>query len=164
MIIKIIAFDIDGTLTDGKLYIGETGEFFKAFDVKDGCGIHDLMPSAGIVPAIITARKSEIVAVRCRELGIEEIYQGYRDKTVAIHDLARKYHLPMQEGKYLGIAYMGDDILDIPAMRLCGVSACPVNSAGQVVPVADFVSQKNGGNGAARDFIEWVIEKNEAYK
>lgn len=153
--IKLLILDVDGTLTDGKIYMGNNGELFKAFDIKDGCGIHDILPELGIIPVIITARSSDIVLNRCRELGITECYQGVRDKLEKMRELAEKYELECtNEDIYEGIAYMGDDIIDIKCMEHCGLIACPNNAVNKVKNLSDFISEFNGGDGAVREFIE----------
>lgn len=157
---KAIVFDVDGTLTDGKIYMGNNGELFKTFDIKDGCGIHDLMPKSKLIPVIITARQSEIVINRCKELGIEYCYQGCRNKVDKLHEFAKMQGIEADEfGVYQDIAYMGDDIIDLPIMKYCGIKGCPCDAVEQVKEFADFISSKAGGNGAAREFIEWIIEK-----
>ena len=173
--IKLLIMDVDGTLTDGKIYMGESGEAFKAFNIKDGCGIHDLLPNVniewnnkgdsrnlkGIVPIIITARKSKALENRCNELGIIHLYQGCRNKVAKIEQLAREFFLIPEtkagERCYEEIAYIGDDLIDLPAMKICGLVGCPANAAKQVKEISDFISSYNGGDGAVRDFIEWLI-------
>lgn len=156
--IKLMIFDVDGTLTDGKIYMGNNGEVFKAFSIKDGCGIHDLLPTKQIVPVIITARESDIVKNRCKELNIFECWQNVRDKLTQMRELAEKYGLaPDENGIYKEIAYVGDDIIDLECMRHCGLTACPADAAAQVKAVSDFISEYNGGNGAVRDFIEYIV-------
>ena len=153
--IKLIFFDVDGTLTDGKIYMGNSGELFKAFDIKDGCGIHDILPKLGIVPVVITARKSEIVLNRCKELGITECYQGIRDKLSKMSEIAEKYELQKNEnGIFEEAAYMGDDIIDIECMKHCGMVACPNDAVREVKEISDFIAEHNGGNGAVREFID----------
>lgn len=157
--IKLLFLDVDGTLTDGKLYIGNQGELFKAFDVKDGCGIHDILPKYHIVPVIITARSSEIVRHRCQELDIEHFYQGCRQKQKKMIDVAAKFEIyPNEEGVLKGTAYMGDDILDLQCMKISELNGCPKNAVKEVLAACDFVSIHNGGNGAVRDFIEWIVK------
>ncbi len=157
--IRLLALDVDGTLTDGRLYIGNEGELCKAFDVKDGCGICDILPRYGIRAAVITARKSRIVEERCRELSIADALQGCRDKAGGIRALAEKYgYKPDVGGVYREIAYMGDDLLDIACMALCAVSACPADAAGAVRLQASHVCRSAGGQGAVREFIEWLVE------
>ncbi len=156
--IKLLVLDVDGTLTDGKIYMGNDGELFKAFDIKDGCGIHDILPELGIIPVIITARTSNIVLNRCRELGISECYQGVRDKLGKMRELAEKYGLECNsDNVYEEIAYMGDDIIDIKCMEHCGLIACPQNAVKTVKEISDFISDYNGGDGAVRDFIEILL-------
>lgn len=157
--IKLIVLDVDGTLTDGKIYMGNNGELFKAFDIKDGCGIHDILPQYGIIPVIITARKSDIVMNRCEELNITECYQGVRNKLEKMREVADKYGLSCNEKDiYEEIAYVGDDIIDIDCMQHCGITACPNNAVKKVKEISDFVSEFNGGEGAVREFIEFITD------
>ena len=109
--IKLFAMDVDGTLTDGNIYMGNDGELCKAFNVKDGLGIK-LLKDSGIVPAIITGRTSKIVENRCKELHIEELYQGVKNKAATLTALMEKYHLDASE-----VAYIGDD-MKLPAVHL----------------------------------------------
>lgn len=158
--IKVLFLDVDGTLTDGKIYMGSEGEIFKAFDIKDGCGIHDIMPRYGIIPVVITARESKITANRCAELGIEHCYQGVRNKAEKLEELAHFFELKKNNcGEYIHTAYMGDDIIDIECMRLCEKKGCPSDAAKEVKAIAEFISTKKGGNGAVREFIEWLTER-----
>ena len=96
-IIKLFVMDVDGTLTDGKIYMGKKGEIMKAFDVKDGYGIAHILPKLGIVPAIITGRKSQIVANRAAELGITEVFQGVSDKPETLKRITEKYKCNTEE-------------------------------------------------------------------
>ncbi len=160
--IKVLVMDVDGTLADGKMYISAQGEIFKAFDVKDGYGIHDMLPKVGILPVIISARESEIVKNRCNELGIENCYQGYGDKETALAELAQKLGIqPDDNGIYQEIAYIGDDVVDLPCMKRCGLIGCPSDAVAEVKSAARFVSSKKGGGGAVREFIEWITNKGE---
>ena len=157
--IKVLIFDVDGTLTDGKIYMGPNGEAFKAFDIKDGCAIHDIFPSCGGEVIVITARESEIVARRCNELKVKMVYQGIRDKAQKMHELAERLQLEKNNnGEYLNVAYMGDDIIDLPIMRLCEHKGAPKNAARQVISEATFVSAQNGGDGAVREFVEYLCK------
>lgn len=149
--IKLFVMDVDGTLTDGKLYIGANGELFKAFSIKDGMGIKKLIKN-GIIPVIITGRFSEIVAFRGKELGIPEIYQGVENKLACLIDIASKYGCSLKE-----IAYIGDDENDLECMRECGICGCPSNAALLVKQISHYCSEYGGGNGAVRDFIEYII-------
>lgn len=146
--------DVDGSLTDGRLYIGNDGELFKAFNVKDGCGIHDIVIPKEIEPIIITGRRSQIVANRCQELGITRIYQGVRDKIAKLQEI-------IPERDWNCTAYFGDDINDLDCMKNIqaagGVVGCPADAVDEVKNIAGFISSQKGGNGALREFIEWII-------
>lgn len=156
--IRLLVLDVDGTLTDGRLYIGNDGELCKAFHVRDGCGIRDILPEYGVRTAVLTARESRITEHRCRELGISDVLQGYRDKREGIAALAEKYGcIAGADGKYREIAYMGDDLLDLPCAKLCAVSACPSDAARRMREQASYVCRKKGGRGAVREFIEWLV-------
>ena len=151
--------DVDGTLTDGKIYMGTDGEIMKAFNIKDGCGVHDLLIPSGITPLIITGRCSKIVANRCKELGIEEFYQGVTDKVVELLQFLEK-----KGGKLSEVAYAGDDLNDLACMRKVkengGLIGVPANACEMVKRLADFVSANNGGDGAVRDFVEYLVAYN----
>lgn len=152
MKIKYFVMDVDGTLTDGKIYMGDSGEIFKAFNIKDGCGINDILKPMGVIPIIITGRESQILLNRCRELGIEEIHQGVSNKIDKLRSITSN----------LGeVAYIGDDINDlscmIPIKENGGIIGCPKDAAEKVVQLANFVSKRNGGDGAVREFIEWLL-------
>lgn len=159
--IKIIVLDVDGTLTDGKIYMGNDGEIFKAFDIKDGYGIHNILPLHSIIPVIITARNSKIVFNRSSELGISECHQDVRNKLEKMREIAEKYGLLCNKNDiYEEIAYMGDDIIDIDCMQHCGIIACPNDAVEKVKCISDFVSDYNGGDGAVRQFIEVLTKEN----
>lgn len=149
MKIKMLVMDVDGTLTDGKIYMGNVGELMKAFNAKDGYGIAQILPQIGVVPVIITGRASSIVQNRARELNITELYQGVGDKLTILKQVAEHYHLSAEE-----IAYMGDDLNDLECMHYCGYTACPRNGADELKEYVDFVSSYDGGDGAVREFIE----------
>lgn len=151
--IRLLVMDVDGTLTDGRIYIGASGEVMKAFDVKDGYGIVR-MRKQGVVPAIITGRTSEIVVRRAKELGVEELYQGVPDKLTCLRELAAKFGATQAE-----IAYIGDDLNDIDCLRFCGVTACPADAAEEIKRLVTYVCRKNGGRGAVREFIDWFLKK-----
>ena len=154
--IKLLFMDVDGTLTDGRLYIGESEEAFKVFNVKDGCGIHDMLPINGIVPVIITGRVSGIVKRRAEELGITELYQGKHDKVHTMYQVLEKYGCTEAEA-----AYIGDDLPDLPCIELCGVSGCPSDAVQAVKDNCDYICQAPGGHGAVREFIEWLVKSDE---
>lgn len=149
MKIKLFVMDVDGTLTDGKIYMGENGEVMKAFNVKDGYAIAHMLPEMGIIPVIITGRKSKIVENRAKELGITELYQGVGDKLAQLKIVAEKYNAAPEE-----IAYIGDDLNDLECIEFCGVTACPVDAVEKVKKTVNLVCNKKAGEGAVRDFIE----------
>lgn len=156
--IKAVVFDVDGTLTDGGIYMGQSGELFKRFDVKDGYAIHQMMPDNGLVPIVITGRQSDIVERRCKELGIEEVHQGVKDKLGKLKEIAKKLNIGMDE-----IAYIGDDVNDLKCMSSVGISACPSDAVADVIADVDYVCESKGGYGAVREFIQWLIENNQVY-
>ena len=149
MKIKLLVMDVDGTLTDGKIYMGENGEVMKAFNVKDGYAIAHMLPEMGIIPVIITGRNSKIVENRAKELGITELYQGVGDKLAQLKKVAEKYNATPEE-----IAYIGDDLNDLECIEFCGVTACPVDAVEKVKKTVNLVCNKKAGEGAVRDFIE----------
>ncbi|MCF2624850.1 HAD-IIIA family hydrolase [Fusobacterium perfoetens] len=151
--IKLVVLDVDGTLTDGKLYIDNMGNEMKAFDVKDGLAISQSIKQ-GIKFAIITGKTSKIVERRGKELGIQEIVQGSWDKVADLEKILKKYNLTFEE-----TAYIGDDLIDLKPMKLCGFSACPKDSAAEIIEISDFISSKNGGCGAVREVLEFILKK-----
>lgn len=153
MEIKLLVMDVDGTLTDGKINMGPNGEVFKSFDIKDGYAINEILPAHGIIPAIITGRVSSIVENRARELHVDELYQGKHDKLDTLLELMQKYRCSREN-----VAYIGDDILDLVCMNECGVVGCPADACRQVKEIAHYVCSNNGGNGAVREFIEFIVE------
>lgn len=144
--------DVDGTLTDGKIYMGNSGEVFKAFNVKDGCGIFLTLPKYGIKPIVITARNSKIVENRCSELNIHELYQGVSDKLSKLNQVV--------DGELASVAYIGDDIPDIPCMvavkQAGGVVLCPFDAIPEILAISNYISCYYAGNGAVRDCINYI--------
>ena len=151
--IKLVLLDVDGTLTDGGIYRGNNGEELKRFNVKDGYAIVNAQ-KLGIEFGIITGRKSELVEIRAKELKIKYLYQGISEKTVILEEIMKKDGLSKKE-----IAYMGDDLNDLLIMKQVGLSGTPKDAVDEVIQVADFVSKKNGGSGAVREFIEHILKK-----
>lgn len=155
--IKYLILDVDGTLTDGKIYMGQDGEAFKAFDIKDGCGIKEILPELGIVPIIITARKSKILENRSKEIGISEVYQGFRQKLEKLESI-----LYEKGADYNEVAYVGDDVPDISCMekvrKFGGIVMCPSNAISEVKELADYISGYKAGEGAVRDCINYLIQ------
>ena len=152
--IKLIVLDVDGTLTDGKLYMDDKDNSLKAFDVKDGFAIAQWIKLGGVV-AIITGKTSEIVRRRKEELGIQELSQGISNKVSELNKLIIKYDFSMEE-----IAYIGDDINDLGVMSKVGFSACPKDAVSEVLERVDYIASKNGGNGAVREIFEKIMKEN----
>lgn len=146
--IKMLVMDVDGTLTDGKIYIGENGEIMKAFNVKDGYAIVSLK-DYNITPVIITGRKSKIVEMRAKELKITELHQGVSDKLTLLKEIAKSYNVNQEE-----IAYIGDDLNDLECIEFCGLSACPSDAIDLVKEKVNYVCKQSAGNGAVREFVD----------
>jgi len=160
--IRFLVMDVDGTLTDGKIYMGQDGELFKAFDIKDGYGVKCLLPEANIIPVVITARNSRIVENRCMEMGVTELYQGKRNKYDTLMQLLKKYsEMENTEYSLANVAYIGDDLLDLQCMRPVkkagGLVACPNDAVDEVKKIANYVANKNAGDGAVREIIDRLI-------
>lgn len=149
--IKVLVMDVDGTLTDGKIYISSTGEVLKVFNVKDGLGINKLHNN-GIIPVLITGRESDIVMKRANELKITDVYQGINDKLQILSKVAKQYNYNFSQ-----FAYVGDDENDLKCMELCGISGCPADAINSVKEISDFISNHNGGDGAVREFIDYLL-------
>jgi 3-deoxy-D-manno-octulosonate 8-phosphate phosphatase (KDO 8-P phosphatase) len=149
--IRLMAFDIDGVMTDGRLYFTPSGEELKAFHSRDGVGVK-MLQSAGVHIAIITGRSSRVVELRAQNLGITLVMQGIEDKQAALAGLARDLGLdPAQTG------YMGDDVVDIKVMRSCGFSASVADGHSLARAAADYVSQASAGAGAVREVCEFIL-------
>lgn len=149
--IKMLVMDVDGTLTDGKIYYGSSGEIFKAFDVRDGYRLIKC-DEYGIITAIITGKSSEIVAGRARDLKIKEVYQGISNKIEILTMLIDKYKLSKNQ-----VAYIGDDVNDLECMEYCGFSACPADALEEVKTKVDYICKNIGGHGAVRELIDMII-------
>lgn len=155
--IKLIVLDVDGTLTDGKIYMDNRGVETKAFNVKDGMAIAQAI-KYGLMVAIITGRKSEIVEHRARELNIQEIHQGIQNKIETLKAIKSKHQLAWHQ-----ILYIGDDINDLEAMKMVGVSGCPRDAAQIVKEEATIVSKLKGGEGAVREILDKLLKEKGLY-
>ncbi len=149
--IRLLALDVDGTLTDGKIVIGPNGECCKSFSVHDGFGLN-LLRQAGLKLAIITGRESPIVQMRAAELKFDAVLQGVVDKGEALHQLGQKFSLSDSD-----IAFMGDDWPDLAAMRRAGLALAVGNAAPEVRAAAHWVARASGGEGAVREFAQWWL-------
>lgn len=150
--IRVAAFDVDGILTDGRLYYTDGGEEIKAFNVQDGHGIKMLRES-GVAVAIITSRTSRVVENRARDLGIEFLFQGVANKLRTMNDLLQRLNIDMQAA-----SYMGDDVIDLPVLRRCGLAASVPEAPAIVRKHAHYVTRVPGGRGAVREFTELVMQ------
>jgi 3-deoxy-D-manno-octulosonate 8-phosphate phosphatase (KDO 8-P phosphatase) len=179
--IKLMLFDVDGVMTDGTIFLfpapgggsghstsdrreemADKGGFgiashavieSKGFNAHDGTGF-SLARLAGLKTGIITKRISETVALRARDLKIEHVYQGQQDKALAFYEILEKTGLSAEE-----VCYVGDDIIDLPVMRLCGLAIAVKNSRPEVIAMSHFVTSNEGGKGAVRDAIEYVLRE-----
>lgn len=151
-LIKLVATDCDGVLTDGCAWYSDAGEALKRFSLRDGMGVERLRKLANIETAIITGENSPIVRRRAEKLGIRLVFQGIDNKGECLQMLARQQGLKLAE-----VAYIGDDVNDLPAIELCGFSAAPADAFETVAPVVDYITLRTGGNGAFREFAELII-------
>ncbi len=149
--IKMLLLDVDGVLTDGRIILDNQGNELKAFHVRDGHGIK-LAQRAGIVIGIITGRKAEVVNVRARELGIEEVHQGSLKKITVYDSLLARYGLRDEE-----VAFMGDDIVDAGILKRVGLAIAVADCDPAVRPVAAWITKNGGGRGAVREAIDFIL-------
>ena len=149
--LKLMAFDVDGVLTDGSLYFTETGAELKAFNVRDGQGMR-MLQSAGLTLALITGRESGSVTWRARNLGIEHVRQGVGDKLTVFHGLLDELGLAADQA-----GFMGDDIIDLRVMAACGFSAAPSDGHELARQQADYLATLPGGRGAVREVCEFIL-------
>nr|WP_034774937.1 HAD-IIIA family hydrolase [Bacillus sp. m3-13] len=155
--IKLIVLDVDGVLTDGKLFIGSDGEEYKGFNTQDGMGI-SFARYTGIKTAIITGRKSEAVAKRAKELKIDYLYQGIHQKLEVLDEIKHNMGVSYEE-----ICYIGDDINDLPILKIVGYPCAPGNAVDIVKKACKKVARKNGGDGAVRELIDDLLTIQEDY-
>lgn len=161
--IKLLLFDVDGVLTDGKLFFLPSGSptsqvEFKGFHAHDGASI-SLARLGGIQTGLITKRSSETVALRARDLKLEYVYQGVQDKRTCFHDIVKKAGLKPEEA-----AFVGDDVIDLPAMRAGGLAIAVKNARAEVKREAHYVTTHAGGDGALRDAIEFILKAQGKWK
>lgn len=150
--IKLVIFDVDGVLTDGRLILGDDGTEHKAFHVHDGLGLV-LLREAGLQVAIISARNSRVTAERMAALGIEYVFQGSQDKTKTFTELLDRLQLEAHEA-----AYTGDDVIDLPVLNRAGLAAAVADAHALVREHADFITHAPGGRGAVREVCELILE------
>ncbi|MCD8536964.1 MAG: HAD hydrolase family protein [Burkholderiaceae bacterium] len=149
--IRLMIFDVDGVLTDGGLWYGEQGEALKHFHVLDGHGLK-MLDASGVGVAIITARDGPIVAWRCAELGIGHVRQGVRDKAKALSELAQEFGVSKE-----AVGYMGDDVIDLPAMQQAGLAVTVPNAPAYMSQSAHWTTNRSGGQGAVRECCDVIL-------
>jgi 3-deoxy-D-manno-octulosonate 8-phosphate phosphatase (KDO 8-P phosphatase) len=150
-LIKLVAFDVDGVMTDGGLYLSDSGNEFKRFNTLDGLGIK-LLKASGVEVAIITGRQSKCVEHRARNLGIEHVYQGVEHKLNAMNDLLDRLKLTRDAA-----AYMGDDVVDLTVLRNVGLAISVPDAPQLVREHANYITQRRGGQGAVREACELIM-------
>jgi 3-deoxy-D-manno-octulosonate 8-phosphate phosphatase (KDO 8-P phosphatase) len=150
--IKLVIFDVDGVMTDGGLTIGDDGQEYKTFNTQDGLGMK-LLKASGVDMAIITGRTSNVVKQRAESTGVAHFYQGVDDKLVAYQDLSLKMGLKPEQ-----IAFMGDDVVDMPPMLRCGFAITVPAAPNSVKQHAHYITQKEGGRGAVREVCELIMQ------
>jgi len=153
--IKLVAFDVDGVLTNGEIIYNDKGEEFKIFNAKDGHGMYSLVKE-GIITAIITARISPIVDKRAKDLDVTHVYQGAKNKMLVMQELMNIYNLDFSQ-----IAYIGDDIPDISILEKVGLAFCPKDAVEEVKKICHYVISKPGGKGAVREMTDFIISAKE---
>ncbi|WP_288368676.1 HAD-IIIA family hydrolase [uncultured Roseivirga sp.] len=152
MLPKLILTDIDGVWTDGGMYYDQTGNEWKKFNTSDSAGVL-FARKLNIPVGIITGESTEIVARRASKLKIDLLFQGVQDKVKVAHELTKKMGLELSD-----VAYIGDDLGDLELLKRVGISAAPANSPEYIKKHVQYVTKKSGGEGAFREFVEWIIE------
>ena len=150
--LKLMAFDVDGVLTDGRIYYTDEGIEFKGFNTLDGQGMK-MLAGAGVQLAIITGRRSRCVEIRAGNLGIDLLFQGVHDKLATMRDLVARLGIGLDEA-----GYMGDDVVDLPVMQACGFSAAPANAHAVVRSRSRWLATLKGGEGAVREMCDAVLD------
>ncbi|WP_407377863.1 KdsC family phosphatase [Megamonas funiformis] len=156
--VKMLILDVDGVLTDGSIAVGDNGELFKTFNVRDGLGI-TLAQKLGIKTAIITGRESKMLAYRARELKINAFYQNKKNKVPAYKELLAEYQLKDEE-----VAYIGDDLFDLAVMKRVGFPATVADATEEAKSVSILISDFDGGKGAVRQIIEFILKAQEKWQ
>jgi len=150
--IRLVVFDVDGVLTDGSLYLGDGGEEYKAFYSRDGLGM-DMLQKAGVKIGIITGRTSQVVQYRMQSLGIKQVVQGVADKLPAFLQMCQELELETTQ-----VAYVGDDLIDIPVLKHAGFAIAVADAHPSVFPYVHWRTEAKGGRGAAREICELVMQ------
>lgn len=156
--VKLLILDVDGVLTDGSIILDSNSNEIKAFHVRDGHGIK-MLQKAGVEVAIITGRQSKVVEIRAQELGITELFQGRNEKVLALERLREKFGLSYEE-----IAYIGDDIVDIPVLKRVGFPIAVKDADGEAKTHAVLITKNCGGRGAVREVCDLILKSKGLWK
>jgi 3-deoxy-D-manno-octulosonate 8-phosphate phosphatase (KDO 8-P phosphatase) len=156
--IKLLILDVDGVMTDGRIIMDSEGHEIKNFDVRDGHGIK-LLQRYGIKVAILTGRQSKVVEYRAKDLDIKDVYQKVFNKKEVFEKILRKHKLSANE-----VAYMGDDIVDIPVLKRVGFSAAVADAVDVVKKSVDYITKNTGGHGAVRELCEMILQAKGEWK
>jgi 3-deoxy-D-manno-octulosonate 8-phosphate phosphatase (KDO 8-P phosphatase) len=149
--VSFILLDVDGVLTDGRIVIGSDGHEAREFFVRDGMGIR-IGQESGLTVGLLSGRESAVVTARAAELGITELHQGVRHKAVCFREILTRNGLTPD-----AVCYMGDDVIDVPVLRLAGLSVAPADAAPEARQAAHYVTERQGGRGAVREMIDLVL-------
>ncbi|MGQ0811814.1 MAG: KdsC family phosphatase [Nitrospiraceae bacterium] len=155
--IRVFAMDVDGVLTDAGMYYSESGDEWKKFNTRDGMGIK-LLQKAGVVTALVTMEHTKLVMRRAEKLTIPEVHQGIRDKLAVLRDMAIRHGVTLRN-----VAYIGDDVNDLEALKAVGFSAAPADGAPQVLKMVQYVCEKKGGEGAVREVVDLILRAQGHY-
>lgn len=149
--VRFVLMDVDGVLTDGRLFMGSAGEEIRAFHVRDGLGIR-MGQRAGLLFGIITGRQSRTVTDRAEELYITEVHQGVLDKSERLDEILGRIKLEPEQ-----VCFIGDDLVDLPVLRRVGFAAAPADAVPEVLETVHYVSSRAGGDGAVRDVVDFLL-------
>jgi len=149
--IQMVALDVDGVLTDGRFWWGPNGEEWKRFSFIDVMGV-SLARKAGLRIALISGEASPLVDRFATKMGITDVVKGCKDKAAALRTLAERHKIPLKS-----VAFMGDDVNDLDALKICGLPACPASAHREILAVARFVAKQPGGNGAVRELVDYLL-------
>lgn len=156
--VRLLALDVDGVLTDGSLYYGPGGEEIKVFNVKDGMGV-TLARRGGLEVAIITGRSTRALELRARDLKIRHLYMGCSDKVAALREISEELKLQPSE-----IAFIGDDLNDLPAFRYVGMAVAVADAVSEMKEQAHYVTNAAGGRGAVREVVELILKQQDRWE
>lgn len=149
--LKLVLFDVDGVMTDGSIYIDGSGELLKKFNVKDGLGI-ELLHCHGLKTGVVSGKSSEALNERCAKLGFDLVEMGCKNKLPRVLQICDKLNISLEE-----VAFVGDDVLDLPVMLECGVSFAPKDAHQLVLEKASYITVSNGGNGVVREVADKIL-------